>query len=493
MNYYVGIDIGTTNIKGQLFNEFGDIITEISYVSPKYKTDGIQFMDAKKIKGIIFSIIKHFAKINKGLINAINFSSFGEAFVLLDDKNNILTDFILFVSDLGDEETEYVKKNFNVEDIVKTAGVYPNRMYSFSKLMRLKKNKPEILKNSKHILLVAGYAAFLLTGKYYSDYSLASRTMLLDVNNLRRNTNLINKLGFDINIFPSLCNLHDIVGEIDLTAKEDLGISSSCLIFAGGHDQMLASVGNFVAQCGDVNDGTGTAECISIMHNHKSSNINFYKNNFNIVPYIFKETYLTYSFIPMSGDLLNLLKQRISSNENDNESFFENMNSKFDNNPTSIYCLPYFSGSGTPELDWKKKGILIGLTNKTDNSELYFSLMEGATFEIKFNIDLLSKFNIEAKRITVSGGGIKSIPWLKIKSSIFDQDLIVQKNSESGIFGCFLAMKHSVENIDYKDLFNMFKDKQIVFYKDINLANKYLSKYDKYLKIREITDEICKL
>lgn len=493
MNYYVGIDIGTTNIKGQLFDESGNIIAEISYISPKYEVYGIQFMDAREIKDIIFSILKHFAKTNKGVINAINFSSFGEAFVLLDKENNILTDFILFVSDLGDEEADYVIKNLNAEEIAKTAGVYPNRMYSFSKLMRLKKNKPEILKNSKHILLVGGYAAFLLTGKYYSDYSLASRTMLLDINNLRWNTNLINKLGFDINIFPSLCNLHDVVGEMDLLVKEELEISSPCLVFAGGHDQTLASVGNFVEQCGDTNDSTGTAECISIMHNHKSFNIDFYKNNFNIVPYIFKETYLTYSFIPMSGDLLSLLKRKISFDEGENGSFFDNMNSKFDSQPTSIYCLPYFSGTGTPELDWKKKGILIGLTSKTENSELYFSFMEGATFEIKFNIDLLSKFNIESKRIMVSGGGRKSIPWLKIKSSIFNQDLIVQNSSESGIFGCFLAMKHSVENVDYKDLFNMYKDKQIVFYKDINLANKYFSKYAKYLKIREITDDICKL
>ena len=167
MNYYAGIDIGTTNIKGQLFNEFGDIIAEISYVSPKYETDGIQFMDAKKIKDIIFSIIKHFAKINKGLINAINFSSFGEAFVLLDDKNNILTDFILFVSNLGDEETEYVIKNFNVEEIAKTSGVYPNRMYSFSKLMRLKKiGKPasEISNaNITRISIISNKPSFIST------------------------------------------------------------------------------------------------------------------------------------------------------------------------------------------------------------------------------------------------------------------------------------------------------------------------------------------
>ena len=59
---YLGLDIGTSVIKGQLLNENGSILLSREYESPIYSIDGVAFIKAKKMKEIFKAIIEELAK-----------------------------------------------------------------------------------------------------------------------------------------------------------------------------------------------------------------------------------------------------------------------------------------------------------------------------------------------------------------------------------------------------------------------------------------------
>ena len=55
---YIGLDIGTSMVKGQLLNDEGTILSTCKFESPTYSQDGIFYLNAEKLKDIIFTIIE---------------------------------------------------------------------------------------------------------------------------------------------------------------------------------------------------------------------------------------------------------------------------------------------------------------------------------------------------------------------------------------------------------------------------------------------------
>ena len=477
---YLGLDIGTSVIKGQLLSENGSILLSREYESPVYNKDGVAFIDAKKLKEIFKRIIEELAKSSKEKIEYICANSLGEAFVALDENGNELNDFILFISDLGERETKELLKNISPEEVSTITGLYPNKMFSFSKLMRIKENQPDIYHRIYKILSPVGYLIYLLTGKFSYDYSLATRTMLFDIRKLDWSNKIISACGLDRRILPNLYRADEVVGEVN-----SLDYLKGCKVLAGGHDQMMAALGAGLYAPKMANDGTGTAECITTVLDKIPSEFSFYKNNFCVVPYLIKNTYLTYAFLASGGSLLKWHRNNLSPMEKEQykENYYNHYSSCDVSLPTSLIVIPYFSGSGTPRINSNDKGAIIGITQETTKEEIYFALMEGATYEMRYNIELLKNAGVEINKMTTTGGGSKSSKWLEIKASVYGQEVATLSTPEGGIYGCYLAIKHVKENIDYVELLKTDVKVKKTWKPDQLLSEKYSELYKKYRNI----------
>ena len=477
---YLGLDIGTSMIKGQLLSENGNILLTREFESPVYNKDGVAFINAKKMKEIFKCIIEELANASKEQIGYICANSLGEAFVALDKDGNELNDFILFISDLGENETKQLLKNITPEEVSTITGLYPNKMFSFSKLMWIKSNHPEIYKRIHKILSPVGYLNYFLTGKYSYDYSLASRTMLFDIKKLDWSDKMINACGLNRDFLPQAYRADEIVGEV-----KSIKSLKGCKVLAGGHDQMMATLGAGLYAPHTANDGTGTAECITVVMDKIPDNAKFYKNNFCVVPYLIEGTYLTYAILASCGSLLKWHRDNLSPLEKEQykDGYYAHYSSMDVPLPTSLIAVPYFSGSGTPRMDSGDKGLILGLTSETTKEEIYFALMEGAAYEMKYNLELLDEVGIKVEKLTVTGGGSKSDKWLEIKANVYQREVNSLATPEGGIYGCYLAIRHSKENIDYEILLkNCVKTKKTWVLNE-KLSEKYSKLYKKYRQI----------
>ena len=496
MNNFIGIDVGTTMIKGQLLNERGFVVASKEFSSPTYSSNGVSYLNALESRKIVFEIIKYLTKYANNDVKGICFSSLGEAFVLLDKNGEPVNDFILFVSNLGENESNSLLEKMDSNKIASIAGVYPNRMYSFSKLMYLKNECSEIYEKAEKMLLVAPYMVFSLTGKYSCDYSLAARTMCFDIRNKVWSKEIIDACGLNIDLFPPLFKADEIVGTVKEDIASELGLSKDCVVLASGHDQFMAAIGSGLKDAGMANDGTGTAECITPVFDKIPTDESFYKNNFCVIPYLFDNTYLTYAFISTGGALLKWHRDNLSPLENEkyeseNKDYYIEMSSKEVNLPTSLLILPHFAGSGTPYLDGNASGAILGLNQFTTKEEIYFSLMEAATFEIKHNITLLSQAGIKINKISATGGGAKAPVWLKIKSNIYNRPISTLSTPEGGIYGCFILLNKAL-NIynDYQTIFNKFIKYKNKVKPSKELAKAYSNLFKKYKKIYTAINKI---
>ncbi|MFC1976294.1 FGGY-family carbohydrate kinase [Chloroflexota bacterium] len=106
--------------------------------------------------------------------------------------------------------------------------------------------------------------------------------------------------------------------------------------------------------------------------------------------------------------------------------------------PTGLMFLPHFSGSGTPTWDTTSKGAILGLTFATTQSTLVKALLEGLTFELRINLDLLRDAGVTINELYAVGGGAKSVLWLQLKADICQVPLRIPQVTEAACLGAAL-------------------------------------------------------
>jgi len=100
--------------------------------------------------------------------------------------------------------------------------------------------------------------------------------------------------------------------------------------------------------------------------------------------------------------------------------------------------LPHFAGSGTPTLDTASRGAILGLSFATDRPTLGKAIIEGLTFELRINLDLLQDSGVAIDELLAVGGGARSPLWLQMKADICDVPLRVPRVTEAACLGAAL-------------------------------------------------------
>lgn len=171
---YLCIDVGTTGCKCQMFSGRGEIL---GYFFEEYefrRTGSEIYVDADAIREKVRAMIARAAAGRK--ISSVCISSLGESFVLLDKEDNILFYPMLYTDPRGEEEAAEIAARTGAERAFAVTGVFPHSMYSLSKLLWIKKHRPELFARADKVMLIGDYLGYLLTGKRAIDYALAART-----------------------------------------------------------------------------------------------------------------------------------------------------------------------------------------------------------------------------------------------------------------------------------------------------------------------------
>ena len=485
---FLSIDIGSTGCKCQLFNEKGDIL---EYVFKEYdlkKIDADIYVDIFAIEENLKALIKEVSLKND--FQSIAISSFGESFVLLDKDDNVLFLPMIYTDPRGEKEAEDLTKLFGEEQIFSVTGTIPQSLFSISKLLWIKNNKPETFEKAEKIMLICDYLGYLLTGKAVIDYSLAARTGIFDVENKCFAEKMLEKLDISPKMFSEPRLAGSVVGELTDEIKNELNIKGNCTLVLGSHDQICTSIGAGVLSAGDAVDGLGTVECITTLFDSKPDNIEMGRMGYPCVPFAIDNIYCTYILNYSCGSFVNWVRKSIMHNYNGEEKdFFTYIEKDMTDEPTGILALPYLGGASTPYQNINAKGAIIGLTVQTTDTELYKSVLEGTAMEMRFNGETVLPFNIRISNAVATGGGASSEKWVQLKSDIQNIPIKVLRSSEGGLCGC--AMLQAVAMGACKDLFEA-RD-VFVQYKNEFLpqnSKRYNAQYEKYKKLYPTVKEM---
>lgn len=450
MDLLLGIDIGSTHCKAGIYNCEGYLITlEMVDTVTHYNEEGWAWYEPDELWSSIKKLLQEITKnVGSDRIVGLSVTSVGEAGIPIDKDGNPVYPIIAWFDQRSLPQAEKIGTIFGRQKIFQISGMEVNPIFSLTKILWLKENKPEAFRKLYKWLSISDFIIYMLTGEIVTSYSMASRTMALDLKNNCWSEEILTAFDLPRTIFPALLASGVVVGKVTRQAAAETGLPQGTPAINGGHDHFCGSLASGVLLNHRLLDSSGTAESINILIEDKKTPPTQEFKGFRVGRYLDPQYYYLVGGIVTSGGAVDWLKGRIGSlkdwNEgmNQNEIGYDLLMQKAGEVPAGargLLFMPHIRGGGAPYWDPNSRGTIIGLTFNHTSPEIMRALLEGLCFETRNIIQAMREVvEYPIDRITTIGGGIKNELWQKLKADITGLPIEIPDNEEAAAMGAAL-------------------------------------------------------
>jgi xylulokinase len=483
--YLMGIDVGTSGCKAAVFDPNG-AMTAYAYqeYSLIYPSAGAMELDPNEVWKAVCSCMERCGgQCDLSSVAAMSVSSQGEAVVPVGRNGSVLCNAPVTFDSRNEKEYTWFLDHFDRLEVLKTTGAPIHPMFSATKILWLKNNHPQIYESVWKFFCFSDFIAFRLGAEPCMDYSLASRTLLFDIRRKDWSREILEQCGIAKEKLPTAVPSGTRIGTVSKEISERFGFSPACEIISGGHDQLCCSLGAGVLHNGEIMDSLGTTESMVCVNEKLILTPEMAENNIPCSVYPVERLYAYMTFLTNSGSLLRWLKENFYLGYDEN--FYFHFDKHVENNytsPSEVLVLPYFSGSGTPHLDFRSKGAIAGLTLDTNLYQIYQAMIEATCLEEKLNLANMESSGITVKELRCIGGGARSNIWLQIKANITGCAVLSMEINEAGCLGAaILAGLGSGIFRCASEAVESFVKVRRIYSPNPVMQEKYREKYQKYL------------
>ncbi len=426
----LGIDIGTTGCKVVAFDNEGQPVYAASAEYPLlFPRAGWIELDPELVWRKIVRCIREVAsKTKHDSVSALAVSAQGEAFIPIDEKGDALYNSIVTFDSRAATYQDFWRSNVGAQKIFRITGIPLSAMATLLKIQWLMDNKPAIARRTKKYLCFQDYFAMKIGLQPAIDYSLAARTMAFDITTYSWSNLMLKKASLEPDRLAMPVPSGTVIGSVSSSAARTLGLPKGTLVVAGGHDQPCGALGAGVVHDDEAMYSTGTVECIVPVFSKPHAPSIMVRNNLCNYPHIVRGKFVSLAFNFTGGSLLRWYRDTFGGN-------YDKLMHGIPGIPSRLMVLPHFTMTGTPYFDTRSKGVIAGLQLSTKKGEITRALLEGVTFEMKLNVELLERAGVQIKSFRVIGGGSKSAQWMQIKADIMNRPVHAMEVNEASCLG----------------------------------------------------------
>ena len=278
-----------------------------------------------------------------------------------------------------------------------------------------------------------------LTGgkAHVSDYSNCSRTMLFDINELKWDEILCEKLGIPMSMLPTPVPSSMIYGKVapGITGLEMLAGVPVC---GSAGDQAAALIGQGCIEKGQAKNTYGTG-CFTLLNTGDQS----VRSASGLVTSVAwsiggKTTYALEGSVFNAGSSIQWLRDEVGLLSTSSEC--ETLATSVPDNG-GVYLVSAFTGLGAPRWDMYARGAIVGLTRGSTRAHIARAALEGIAYQVKDLLDAMEKDAGEPLSVLrVDGGASVNNFMMQFQSDILRKPIDRPKMVETTAFGAaFLA------------------------------------------------------
>ena len=422
----IGADVGTTNIKVVAFDRSGRAVQGASSPTPtRYPRPGRAYYDAEELwSSFAATLRKVMEKLDDpGRVASIAVASTGEAAVPLDAGGKPTHDVIAWFDGRARPQAERLGRVVGQDRLFGLTGLSLQPIFGLCKLLWLKENEPEAYSRTATWLNVADYIAFRLCGVAATDYSLASRTLALDLHGLRWAEELLEEVGISPHLFAPLRQGGSSLGPVTPEAASATGLPESAGVATGGHDHVCGALAVGVTQKGTMLNSLGTAEAIFLPLERPLTDPQVGREGYTQGAHVAGRYYI-FGGQYTSGASVEWLREVLGGVD------YDTLVAEAEEAPPGslgTYFLPHLRLANPPYDDPAARGAFLGLSTDVKRGELFRAVLEGLAYDSRKSLEpLLAHSGVDRLRaIYAIGGGTQNRLLMRIKATVLNQEISV--------------------------------------------------------------------
>ena len=481
MNYYVGIDLGTSSVKTLLLNSDGEIVSSVTKEYPLYfPHNGWSEQNPEDWYNQTIASLKELLEGIKGeYVRSFSFSGQMHGLIMLDENDEVIRPALLWNDSRSKSQTDKLNegKDFLLDNTANIAFAG----FTLPKLLWVKENEPENYAKINKIMLPKDYVAYRLSDSFCTDVSDASGTLYFDVEKRCWSQNILKEYGIKEEWLPKVLESDECAGTLKNELAEMLGLDDVKIVIGAG-DNAAAAIGTGTVKDGDCNISLGTSGTIftvsdkfsldreSAIHSFCSASRNYHQMACMLSAAVCCNWWVE-KILRDNYDKVLSKEERLGENE--------------------VLFLPYLMGERSPLNDTDIRGMFYGMSLDTDKDDMSLAVLEGVAFALRHSIDIIRNMGIDIKKSNVCGGGTKNKLWLKIIANVLGIELCIPENQEGAALGAaLLAAKGVLSSAEYKELENKVYAISETVTPEMALTEKYEKKYLLWRKLYPALKEI---
>ena len=476
MNYYLGLDIGSSSIKTALVEissgkSIGIVQEPKEEMSMFAQKNGWAEQNPNDwwlhICNAITKLKKQY-NISRTQIKGIGISYQMHGLVLVDKKGNPLRKSIIWCDSRA---VENGNKAFLKIGKKKCASQLLNAPGNFtaSKLKWVKENEPEIYKQIYKFMLPGDYVAYKFSNKINTTISGLSEGIFWDFKNDTIADFLLDHYGIDKSLVPDIVDTFGVQSLVDEKGEEESGIASGTPIYYRAGDQPNNALSLNVFNPGEVAATGGTSGVVYAVTDSLSAKESSRVNNFAHVNYKKGAT-------PRIGKLLCINGAGIQYRwllNNLAVSSYEEMNTLALEIPVGSdgVCLIPFGNGAERMLNNKEVGTRIVNMNLNNHHKGHMcrAALEGIAFSFVYGMEIMKSDGIKASVIRAGNDNLfRSEIFANTVATLIEQEIEIY-NTTGAIGAARAANLHKgdfesfgklIMDNDHVMTFMPFKDKK---------------------------------
>jgi xylulokinase len=407
---YIGLDLGTSGLKGILIGEDQTILAEATAPltvqrphegwSEQAPTDWIRAAE---------TVFDRLAQAGLGAVRGIGLSGHMHGATLLDAADEVLRPCILWNDTRSHAEAAALDSDPKFRALTGNI-VFPG--FTAPKLVWVRKHEPGLWDRVAKVLLPKDYLRLWLTGDHVGEMSDAAGSSWLDTGKRDWSDDLLTATGLDRSQMPRLVEGSETSGTLREALANRWGLPKGVVVAGGGGDNAASGVGVGVVRAGEAFVSLGTSGVLFAANDGYQPDPATAVHTFcHALP----DTWHQMGVILAATDALNWYARLVGADAGTLTGELGPLQA-----PGKTLFLPYLGGERTPLNSASVRGAFTGLEHATDRQAATRAVLEGVTFAIRDSRDALAATGTRLEHLLAVGGGSRSDYWLKAIATALD-------------------------------------------------------------------------
>jgi xylulokinase/glycerol kinase len=430
------LDVGTSSMKATLWSATGTLLhtTQHEY-SPNYLPEDRVEQSPATWEDCLIKLTRlsvTWAAHHHLRIGSLSITAQRSSVIPVDSQGQPLCNAIMW----QDKRTASICEEFESEGqfVYDRTGLRISTVFTGPKICWLRQHEPAIYARAHKFLVIPDYLVFLITGKFVTDHTYGSRSLLMNLATRQWDDELLHLFKINADKLCDLVPAGSIVGTSHQMFEISTGLRSGTPVVSAGGDQQCAALGAGVIEEGSLQITTGTGSFVLASSN--AARLDPQRRvmcEVSAVP----GKYIIESSILSTGAIYKWFNELAYGGGGYDQINADALASPVGSN--GVLTLPHFQGRGSPDWNPYAKGAFLNVTLATTKGDLARSILEGVAAEIAENIEIIRETVGRITKITVGGGMTKLDLFNQIQADMYGHEIQLLRNEGTTSLGAFAS------------------------------------------------------